>query len=319
MYPNMDQETVILSVSIELETAAQIVHADGFSVVIYDTIYGMRMMRSSGLTVKLDKTLQQGTFPPSVLHTSRLSIVCNAFYSSFRMLSGTHMSPLATLYTGRRLKGVPQGGHSSGHMANLTCHRFERSWVEQNPGHALQHSIFRYMDHFDVANAPYFMQMYQEIYHEESCIKLIPNHVTLTNGNLLECRFLDTLTYEDTRGQIHITLHDKRFEYAFFVNRFPNYDTAASRIQSHNTFYGELVRIFRINTDREGFLRNTAQTEAYLIFIKHYDTIILQALKRRFAISQSVNRNRFPWSTDDFLTVSQFYTQEEITRLRHKL
>jgi hypothetical protein len=114
------------------------------------------------------------------------------------------------------------------------------------------------MDDFDVANAPYLMQMYQEIYPEESGIKLIPNQVTLTNGNLFECRFLDMLTCKDSRGQIHITLHDKRFEYAFFVNRFPDDDTAASREQSHNTFYGELVRIFWINTDREGFLRNTA-------------------------------------------------------------
>jgi hypothetical protein len=40
MYQNMDQDTVILSVSIELERAAQIVHADDFAVVIYDTIYG---------------------------------------------------------------------------------------------------------------------------------------------------------------------------------------------------------------------------------------------------------------------------------------
>jgi hypothetical protein len=117
------------------------------------------------------------------------------------------------------------------------------------------------MDDFDVANAPYFMQMYQKIYPEGSGIKLLPNQVTLTNGNLFECRFLDTLTYKDSQGQIHITLHDKHFQYAIFVNIFPDYDIAASRIQSHNTFYGELVRIFRINTDRKGFLRNTAQTE----------------------------------------------------------
>lgn len=217
----------------------------------------------------------------------------------------------------RQIKGVPQGGHSSGHMANLTCHFFEREFVSQNPEHPVQHSIFRFMDDFGIANALYFLAMYREIYPLESGIRLVPNTVQLQPGHTLECKFLDLFIYKDTKGTVHITLHDKRFDYAFFVNRFPDADSAASLHQSHDTFFGELVLIFRINTDRTGFLTNIAQTEAYLIFYKRYNQNVLGRLKFKFAKSQQGNSSRFPWTPQGFLNVTEYYLQQELKRLRN--
>jgi hypothetical protein len=118
------------------------------------------------------------------------------------------------------------------------------------------------------------------------------------------------------KGQIHITLHGKRFDYQFFDNRFPDYDSAASRQQSHGAFYCEIVRLFRIITDRQGFLKNVAETETYLIQFKRYDPHILKSLKVRFARSQTNNPRRFPWNTKDFLTVSKYYLEKRLEALR---
>lgn len=97
------------------------------------------------------------------------------------------------------------------------------------------------MDDFDVVNAAYFMDLYRTIYPLESAITLVQNQVNLTPGHLLECKFLDLFIYKDIQNKIHITLHDKRLEYSFFVQRFPDSDSAVSRQQSHDSFYGEIV------------------------------------------------------------------------------
>lgn len=54
-------------------------------------------------------------------------------------------------------------------------------------------------------------------------------------------------------GTVHVTLYDKREDYDFFVNRFPDIASHACKIQSISSFYGEIVRLFRLNTHMEGF------------------------------------------------------------------
>jgi hypothetical protein len=138
--------------------------------------------------------------------------------------------------------GLPQGGHSSGHMANLTCHHYERLWVERFPWHSLQYAISRFMDDFGVANAPYFKHMYQDIYPPETGIRLIPNQVVPKPGRLVECKLVDTPIFVDEQGVVHVTLYDKRDDYNSSVNKFPDIDSNVSRGQSISTFYiGKLL------------------------------------------------------------------------------
>jgi hypothetical protein len=166
-------------------------------------------------------------------------------------------------------KGIPQGAHASSFLANLTCYHFEKSFVEKHPFHSIQNNIFRYCDNFQVANVPYFMIMYRDIYPESSGITLIPKVIPKARRKI-ESHFLDTLTYVTHAGEVFITLYDKRSSYSFKVNRFPDVATNASRIQSHSVFYGELVRMFRIDTHVTGLLQNSAKIAANLIARKNY-------------------------------------------------
>jgi hypothetical protein len=116
-----------------------------------------------------------------------------------------------------QINGIPQGGHSSGFLANLTYHSHERKWVDKYPFHSLQYCISRYMDDFGITNADYFQEMYRDIYPAETGITLIPNKVKLKPGRLVECKLLDTFIFVEQDGQVHVTLYDKRDDYKFFV------------------------------------------------------------------------------------------------------
>lgn len=209
---------------------------------------------------------------------------------------------------------IPQGGHSSGHIANLTCHHFERKWVEKYPFHRLQYAIFQYMDDFGIANAPYFQNMYRDIYPHGTGIRLVPNYVVPKPGRLVESKLLDTLIFMDLQGIVHVTLYDKREDYRFFVNRFPNIDSNVSRAQSISTFYGEIVRLFRLNTHSDGFLEIASQVAAYLVFHKRYPKNELITAFSRFADTQKGNP-RLPGNKQDLVKIFSFYLDVRLDKL----
>jgi hypothetical protein len=197
-----------------------------------------------------------------------------------------------------QINGIPQGGNSSGHVANLTCHNYKRKWVEKFPFHRLQFAISRYMDDFGIANAPYFQFMYRDIYPPETGIRLIPNKVTPNSERLVDCKLLDSLIFVDLNGVVHVTLYDKREDYNFHVNRFPDIASNVSRAQSVSTFYGEIVRLFRLNTHSEGFFANVSQVAAYLIFHKGYPQDDLRSAFSRFLDTQKGNPRLFGHKKD---------------------
>jgi hypothetical protein len=106
----------------------------------------------------------------------------------------------------------------------------ERKWVDKYPFHSLQYCILRYMDDFGITNAIYFQDMYRDIYPEEIGIRLIPNRVKFKADRLVECKLLHTLVFMDMEGTVHVTLYDKREDYDFFVNRFPDIASNACKI-----------------------------------------------------------------------------------------
>jgi hypothetical protein len=83
--------------------------------------------------------------------------------------------------------------------------------------------------------------------------------------------------------------NNKREDYDFFVNRFPDIDSNASRSQSISTFYGEIVRLFRLNTHSDGFFDNVSEVASYLIRYKRYPKEELRSAFSRFLDSQVFN------------------------------
>jgi hypothetical protein len=149
------------------------------------------------------------------------------------------------------------------------------------------------MDDFGVANAPYFQQMYRDIYPQETGITLVPNQVIPGPDKLKECRLLDSLIFVDFEGIVHVTLYDKRSDYIFHVNRFPDIDSNVSRAQSISTFFGEIVRLFRLNTHSLGFFDNVSHVAAYLIVYKRYPREELRSAFCRFLKTQKGNPRLF--------------------------
>jgi hypothetical protein len=124
------------------------------------------------------------------------------------------------------------------------------------------------MDDFGVANADYFQDMYQDMYPTKTGIRLVPNKVNPKQGRLIECKLLDTLIFVDQDGVVHVTLYDKRDNHKFFVNRFPDIASNACKFQSISSFYGEIVKPFRLNTHSAGLFKNVSSVAAYLIMFK---------------------------------------------------
>lgn len=214
--------------------------------------------------------------------------------------------------------GIPQGGHSSGHLANLTCHNYERKWVEKYPFHRLQYAIFRFMDDFGITNSPYFQDMYRNIYPEETGIRLVPNKVEPKPDRLTECKLLDSLIFVDPQRCVHVTLYDKRSDYNIFVNRFPDIDSNVARSQSISTFYGEIVRLFRLNTHTEGFFENVCHVAAYLIFHKRYPSDELRSAFSRFLKTQNGNPRLFG-SKKNLELMYDYYLRKRIEELTNSV
>jgi hypothetical protein len=298
MYQNMDQDCVIRATSEEIMRAADIVGVDCFFVSLGNTSHGNKTDQcfwynsESGLdpTDNSICSTKEGCSRGEVYPLQNiLNILIFLIKNSYVALGNS---------THHQINGIPQGGNSSGHVANLTCHNYERKFVDKYPFHRLQYAISRFMGDFGITNAPYFQDMFRDIYPPETGIRLIPNRVTLKPGQLVQCKLLDLLIYVENAGTVHVTLYDKRDDYNFFVDRIPDIDSNVSRAQSISTFYGEIVRLFIINTHPEGFMSNVAQVAAYLIERKKYPKHSIVTTFCRFLDTQKGNP-RLPGSPKD--------------------
>lgn len=113
-----------------------------------------------------------------------------------------------------------------------------------------------------------------------------------------------------------IIIYDKRADFNYFVNRFPDIDSNVSRAQSISTFYGEIVRHFRINSHLEGFLSNVTEVASYLVVHKRYP---LQELRRAFSrfLETQKGNPRLLGMREDFETIFAFKLSECIRARIH--
>jgi hypothetical protein len=169
------------------------------------------------------------------------------------------------------------------------------------------------MDDFGVANADYFQQMYRDVYPEETGIRLVPNRVEPKDGRLVECKLLDTLIFVDAQGVVHVTLYDKREDYSFSVNRFQDIDSNACKFQSISSFYGGIVRLFRLNTHTSGFFENVTDVASYLVKHKKYPEEELLSAFPRFLNTQVFNP-RLMGAKKDLMTIFKYKLDRKLGR-----
>jgi hypothetical protein len=178
MYQKMNQENVIESTAEEIRRAATITGADSFFVAIGDTSLGNHIDHCFWYNTESGLDPSDGSIPSTKDKCSKGEVypIQNIVNLLIILVKNSYVTLGNSIH--HQINGIPQGGHSSGFLANLTCHSHERKWVDKYPFHSLQYSIFRYMDDFGVTNAGYFQEMYKDIYPHETGIKLVPNRVS---------------------------------------------------------------------------------------------------------------------------------------------
>lgn len=313
MYQKMDQKNVIKCTAEEIQRAATITGADSFFVAIGDTSLGNHTDHCFWFHTYSGLDPTNGSIPSTKDQCSKGEVypLQNIINLLVFLVKNSYVTLGNSIH--HQINGIPQGGHSSGFLANLTCHSHERKCVDKYPFHSLQYSIFRYMDDFGVMSADYFEEMYRDIYPHDTGIRLVPNRVKRKEGRLLECKILDILVFVDTAGVTHVTLYDKCEDYSFFVNRFPDINSNVCRSQSIASFYGEIVRLFRINTHLDGFFENVSEVTAYLIKQKGYPENELLAVFSRFLNTQ-VFSPRLMGTKKDLLTIFQYKVDKKLDR-----
>jgi hypothetical protein len=284
--------------------------ANSFFIVVGDTALGNKIDQAFWFNSESGLDPSDQTIPNIKPHCSIYSLQEVIDILSF-LVQNLYVTVGSSIH--HQINGIPQGGHSSGFLANLTCHSHERKWVDKYPFHSLQYCISRYMDDFGVANADYFQQMYGDIYPEETGIRLVPNKVEQKPGHLVECKLLNTLIFVDTEGVVHVTLYDKREDYSFFVNRFPDIDSNACKFQSISSFNGEIVRLFRLDTHSNGFIKNVTDVASYLIKHKRYPEEELISAFSRFLNTQVFNP-RLMGAKKYLMTIFQYKLDRKLGR-----
>ncbi len=210
--------------------------------------------------------------------------------------------------TFRQTCGIPMGGASSSHLANLALHHQEKAYVVANPDTPFQHMIWRYADDFCVINCPEFAEIYRDVYPAHTGVTLV--HVTMPDqdGIITQAYFLDMHIYVEHTGEVYITVYDKRTAFQFDIHKFPHGASNACVKQIHNIFFGELVRLYRINTHFTLFLQNVADLYTYCIRHKGYQHGILMALTRKFARAIH-GRNHFRATADLIIEAFEYVYQ----------
>jgi hypothetical protein len=141
MFSKMDQDTVCQAVREEILFAAQIVNANAFFVVLYDTQLGN--LADEGCWFNSFSGLDPSTGQqPSLKRTDK-----GVAYSLKRiclLIQYVVKNAYVTLGSSvqHQVKGIPQGAHASSFLANLTCYHFEKRFVIKYPWHNIQRFFF---------------------------------------------------------------------------------------------------------------------------------------------------------------------------------
>ncbi len=207
----------------------------------------------------------------------------------------------------RQTCGLPMGGSSSPHLANIALHHLEKEFVEHNSTSSFQHNVYRFMDDFAICNDHEFANYFHIIYPAYSGVSIVVNEIPHKHGILTHAHFLDMYIFVLEHSlEVFITLYDKRTSFPFDIHKFPHASSNACSQQIHNIFFGEVIRLYRINTHLHLFLQNVASLFSYCTSYKAYDPYVLSKLLWKFVISIQ-NRNHFGlYSNVEFFNMFRF-------------
>ena len=116
----------------------------------------------------------------------------------------------------------------------------------------------------------------------------------------------------DGTNEVCITLHDKRSQFAFNVYKFPHAFSNHSWVSIHNVAYGEIVRLFRLNTHIHLFIANVSDLFDYCVQEKCYDISRLTGCFEKFAHHVADN-NRYRASYTQFIRLLRQHRRRRVS------
>jgi len=169
--------------------------------------------------------------------------------------------------------GIPMGTNCSPLIADLTLANMEFKFMNKPVNNDVRYKLkhtFRYMDDLLSINCPEFMEV---------CSRIYPVQLPLskTSDQPTKCAYLD-IDLEIIDKNVVSKVYNKTDDFNFAVVRYVECESNTATSVGLNTFYSQLVRIARINSDLEGFKDRV--TEMYYAFRrKNYND---RQLNRRF-------------------------------------
>jgi hypothetical protein len=153
--------------------------------------------------------------------------------------------------------GIPQGGNASPALADLCLSFMEYDFLSKpaNRGSAKRLAYTcRYVDDICSLYSSALKELYPLIYPAS----LPLNFDNTSDGHL---HFLDL---EIDLNKSHVTLYDKRRDFNFKVIRMPNKSGNQPIATGLRAYYGQLVRLARIISTKDEFLKNLSDISNYM-------------------------------------------------------
>jgi len=163
----------------------------------------------------------------------------------------------------RQRRGIPMGTNAGPGICNLYLYYYESRYIDgliadgESQKAEECHITFRLIDDVQSVDNPNY----------ESLIQCYPQFLQL-NDTTLETGGTNFLGMNITQNQDHkimVRVHDKRKEFPFKVVRYPHLDSEIPSDLPYGVFTGLTHRHDRICTEREDFVRESADLAATLL------------------------------------------------------
>ena len=179
----------------------------------------------------------------------------------------------------RQVIGIPMGTNSAPLLADLFLHIFEYDFMvktmKQDITKAIQFSnTFWYMDDLFSVNNVDFGNYISAIYPSELELKD-------TSTSSTEVCHLDTDIKAGDNTPFHISIYDKREDFAFRIVNFPHMDSNIPANPAYGVFLSQLVRYARICTSKVDFI-NRLRGLSLRLRQQGFDTNLLQKSFNKF-------------------------------------
>ena len=152
----------------------------------------------------------------------------------------------------RQKIGIPMGTDCAPFIANLYLYACEYAYLDKLTKTDIKtarkfSNSFRYIDDLlTIDNNNLFLEHVHEIY---------PTNLILKRSNVNNdqiCNFLD-LNLQILDGRLHTTLYDKRNDFDFTINSFPNLSANIHKRRTHSVLISQLIRFSKACTNVEDF------------------------------------------------------------------